>query len=222
MVLVLGWHNNQGLLLESKHSWLSSQLRVCVTSFKYLDYMQLTPAFSSVITKCCCPVIEESTVSSFLLFLKLFRTQICRHILNSAWMSVTRSSKRKWRWIYAIILWVFMHSWHAEGDAATTIMAGKLRWCLWGTIQFPGQPGEYSKLMVSKRSRDFAHKSAQPVHKVSQSGASPSWLPPAESLAALEEMRTLQVRVVVELHWQGASAGTPWIQLAKRETGFHS
>lgn len=50
-----------------------------------------------------------------------------------------------------------------------------------------------------------AHKSDQPVHKVAQSDASPSWLPPAGLLAALEETRTLQVRVVLELHWQGAS-----------------
>lgn len=57
------------------------------------------------------------------------------------------------------VLWVFLHSWHAEGEIATTIMTGRLAEVMFVRCYLFSRPliesGEYSKLMVSKSSYSF-------------------------------------------------------------------
>lgn len=58
-----------------------------------------------------------------------------------------------------IILCNFLHGWHAEGETATAIMAGKLAEVMFVRCYLVSRPlfesGEYSKLMVSKSSGCF-------------------------------------------------------------------
>lgn len=53
----------------------------------------------------------------------------------------------------------FLHSWHAEGEIATTVMTGKLAEVMFVRYYLFSRPliesGEYSKLMVSKSSYYF-------------------------------------------------------------------
>lgn len=58
-----------------------------------------------------------------------------------------------------IVLCNFLHCWHAEGETATAIMAGKLAVVMFVRYYLVSRPliesGEYSKLMVSRNSYYF-------------------------------------------------------------------
>lgn len=83
-----------------------------------------------------------------------------------------------------IILWVFLHSWHAEchthndreavwGDVCEVLLSFQANW-----LNLENIPSWWWARVITIF-YCAAHKRDQPIHKVSQWDASPSWLPPA-------------------------------------------
>lgn len=133
---------------------------------------------------------------------------------GSAWMSVTRSSIRKWRWIYAWAKWnnfvdflAQLACWRRNcqshndreaswDDVCEVLLSFQANW-----LNLENIPSWWWAKVVSVF-YCAAHKSDQPIHKVSQSDASPAWLPPAGCWQLWKRRGHSRSG---GWHWQGAS-----------------